>query len=88
MKYFIVQEEFEYTIFKVTDNLIEDFKIKMEKSIVVEAKDLQEAINKFEALEKPNDLPFNPVMKKYKEEVKINVVEEDDNRRHSKLKVK
>ena len=68
MKYFIVQQEFEYTIFKVTDNLIEDFKIKMEKSIVVEAKDLQEAINKFEALEKPNDLPFNPELKKFREE--------------------
>lgn len=68
MKYFIVQEESEYTIFKVTDNLIEDFKIKMEKSVVIEAKDLQEAINKFEALEKPHDLPFNPAMKKFKEE--------------------
>ncbi len=88
MKIFIVQEESEYTIYKVSDNLIEDFKIKMEKSIVVEANDLQEAINKFAVLEKPCDLEFNPELKKFKEEVRIDAVEEDDDGRRSKLKIK
>lgn len=87
MKIFIVKEEEAYTIWKVSDNLIEEFKVKMEKDIVVEAKDLQEAINKFEALEKSDDLQFNPTLNKYKEEVKINGVEIDDTRRGSKMKI-
>jgi hypothetical protein len=86
MKYFIVQEELEYTIHKVSDNLIDDFKVKFAESAVVEANDLQEALSKFDALEKPVDLPFNPELKKCKEEVKVSAGEEDT-RKHSRLKI-
>lgn len=71
MKVFIVQQESEYEIYKVSDNLVQDFKVKMAKSIVVEAKDLQEAIGKFSVLEKPKDLEFNPELKKFKVHEKI-----------------
>lgn len=87
MKYFIVQEEFEYTIHKVSDNLIDDFKVKFAESAVVEAKDLQEALGKFDALEKTSDLPFNPELKKCREEVRVSEGEEDI-RRYSKLRMK
>jgi hypothetical protein len=88
MKYFIVQGEIEYTIYKVSDDLIEDFKVKMEKSIVVEGRNIQDAIIKFGELEKLDDLPFNPALNKVKEEIAIRVGEEDDARRCTKLKVR
>ena len=88
MKYFIVQEEFEYSIYKVSDSLIEDFKVKMEKSILIEARSIQEALIKFGKLEKSGDFQLNPELKKVKENVTLDAAEVNDTRRHSRLKVK
>jgi hypothetical protein len=87
MKYFILLEEGEYTIYKVADNLIGDFTCKMEKRIVVEAKDLRETLTKFASLDKVDGLQFNPELKKFKE-VKLSAVGEEHSCEHSPVKLK
>jgi antitoxin component of MazEF toxin-antitoxin module len=66
MRIFIVQKMGEYSIMKVPDRLLDEFKSKMGEQVVVEGKDIQEAIVKFSDLERPAECEFNPELKKYK----------------------
>lgn len=68
MKVFIVRKEEEnnYSIFKVSDDLIDEFKKNMGEKIVLEGKDIADAIIQFGVMEKPEDFEFSTDLQKFK----------------------
>ena len=61
MKVFIVMKEIEreYTIVRLSDDMIEKFKLEYGHIIAVEADSTQEALLLFAAIEKQSAVPFN-----------------------------
>lgn len=65
MKVFIVKEGREFCIYKVSDELLSQFKEKKDAQIIVEAQDIQQVIQKFCEQEHKPALGFNPVLNRY-----------------------
>ena len=66
MKMYIVQEIEEYKVFKVPDNLIEEFEAAKKDCIVARAKNIHEVLTTFDIMPKQDGLKFNARLEKYK----------------------
>lgn len=66
MKVYIVLELHEYKIYKVPDNLINEFEAEKKDCIVVQGNSIQEVLIGFDELSKQEGLQFNSEIIKYK----------------------
>jgi hypothetical protein len=66
MKFYIVQELNQYSIYKVSDHLMTDFENEKNGRIVVESKTISEALKKFETVDKILGLEFKSELLNYK----------------------
>lgn len=73
MKIYIIQELNQYSTYKVSDHLVDHFENEKKGCVVVEGKSIEEAVDKFEAIEKQPGLEFNSQIIKYKS---VSVIEE------------
>ncbi|OQP60111.1 hypothetical protein A3860_34855 [Niastella vici] len=74
MKMYIVQEIEEYKVFKVPDNLIEEFETAKKDCIVAHGKNIHEVLTTFDIMPKQNGLEFDAKLVKYKS-IQINTIE-------------
>jgi hypothetical protein len=66
MKIYIVQELNQYSIYKVSDQLVNNFEDEKGKTVVVESKSISDALSKFAVIEKVAGMEFNSGVVKYK----------------------
>lgn len=70
MKYYIVQDIQEYAIYKVAENLVNEFEAEKKECIVVQGSSIQEVLIAFDGITKLEDWQFNSEMVKYKAQQK------------------
>ncbi|MBO9203803.1 MULTISPECIES: hypothetical protein [Niastella] len=66
MKIYIVQEIEGYKIFKVSDNLIEEFETAKKDCIVARGRNIYEVLTTFDIMPKLDRLELNAKLEKYK----------------------
>jgi hypothetical protein len=85
MKVYIVQEIEEYKIYKVPENLIQEFEEAKKESIVVSGKNFQEVLIAFDAITKVDELTFNSELVKYRA-ISQEKIEEEESKNKLRLR--